>query len=481
MPVHALAARLRDLFRSSASRGTRPVRRPATARLELVALEERSLLAANASGAVTGFVFVDSNRNNVRDAGERGLPGVDVTLLGTSNGGNVRALSTTAADGSFRFDNVQPGTYTANAGPVVGFLGYTSSIQTDVGPGGVTVVGFADVTGGQTVQTEIGFPGVAPEFISRRLFLASTTDASFPFADPGTGVGQASDRENNAPTLKNAIANVNPTGANPADTIIDLAGHFDDTDLTNSQIRFNTSAGTINVELFDRQTPRTVANFFNYILSDRFDNTIFHRLVSNFVLQGGGFEFKTGPSRLDSVDTDPTVQNEFQTLNTRGTIAMAKVGNDPNSATSQFFFNLANNTNLNTQNGGFTVFGRLVGTADQSTIDALARLTIRNLSGGDPNSPFASVPLSNYTGTNFPTDTTASNYALVRDVTVVRRAEFLTYTVVSNSNPNIVAARIEDNRLILDHVANRTGTATITIRATDRFGASVLASFQVTR
>src|SRR5581483_564104 len=112
---------------------------------------------------------------------------------------------------------------------------------------------------------------------------------------------------------------------------------------------------------------------FNYITSNRFDNSIFHRLASGFVLQGGGFTFfndANGNGAIGEIITDPAVQNEFGESNVQGTIAMAKLGNDPNSATSQFFFNLANNSaNLDNQNGGFTVFGRINGPADQTVIN----------------------------------------------------------------------------------------------------------------
>src|SRR5207302_196577 len=166
-------------------------------------------------------------------------------------------------------------------------------------------------------------------------------------------------RANNAPSVKTTISDVS-VGKNSGETVIDLAGNFDDSDITNSQIRFDTSAGPINVELLDKQAPRTVANFFNYINSNRFDNTIFHRLETGFVLQGGGFAFQASPANLVPVLTDPAVQNEFvapsnpkEVVNAPGTIAMAKVASDPNSATSQFFFNLGNNSDLDTENGGF--------------------------------------------------------------------------------------------------------------------------------
>ena len=134
--------------------------------------------------------------------------------------------------------------------------------------------------------------------------------------------------------------------------------------------------------------PQTVANFLNYVKSGRFDNTIFHRLATGFVLQGGGFTLAAAPNTtINPVATGPTVKNEFPSpapttpVNVRGTIAMAKVGSDPNSATSQFFFNLADNhTNLDSQNGGFTVFATIADGFSQRVVDNLASLPVQDQS-----------------------------------------------------------------------------------------------------
>jgi len=94
------------------------------------------------------------------------------------------------------------------------------------------------------------------------------------------------------------------------------------------------------------------------------------------------------------------VTNEFHVSNTRGTLAMAKLPNDPNSATDQWFFNLADNSaNLDTQNGGFTVFGRVIDAAGFATIDAIAAVPTYN-QGGD----FTTIPLRNYSGSGADVD-----------------------------------------------------------------------------
>ncbi len=126
-------------------------------------------------------------------------------------------------------------------------------------------------------------------------------------------------------------------------------------------VEFQTSQGAIKVNLFDQTTPRTVANFLKYIDEQHYTNSVIHRVSSGFVVQGGGFTFE-GNWPLTRIAANPSVINEPVYSNVKGTIAMAKLGNAPNSATDQWFFNLANNaSNLDLQNGGFTVFGQVIG------------------------------------------------------------------------------------------------------------------------
>ncbi len=152
---------------------------------------------------------------------------------------------------------------------------------------------------------------------------------------------------------------------------------------------------TIYLELFD-DTPVTQANFLNYVNDGDYDGVIMHRLVAGFVLQGGGFDLD-----LNAIENDGTIVNEFNRSNVRGTLAMAKVGNDPDSATNQFFFNLADNSGtpplgLDYQNGGFTVFARVLGNG-MTLIDALAGLPTINL-----GSPFDEIPVYPGTSGNIP-------------------------------------------------------------------------------
>jgi cyclophilin family peptidyl-prolyl cis-trans isomerase len=127
-------------------------------------------------------------------------------------------------------------------------------------------------------------------------------------------------------------------------------------------VRLQTTQGAIEINLYDNAAPITVANFLAYVRSGAYTDSLIHRSVPGFVIQGGGYVWVNSNNTVTDVVTRPPIQNEFSASrsNLRGTIAMAKLGGDPNSATSQWFINLANNSSiLDGQNGGFTVFGQV--------------------------------------------------------------------------------------------------------------------------
>ena len=157
--------------------------------------------------------------------------------------------------------------------------------------------------------------------------------------------------------------------------------------LAPTQVCFATNMGEFCVDLLTGSAPNTVANFLHYVADRDYDSTLIHRSVQNFVIQGGGY--KSSPFARSVPEDDP-IANEFNVPNTRGTLAMAKVGGEPDSATSQWFVNLADNSSLDTDNGGFTVFAR-VREQDMPVIDAIADLPAWNL--GFLNDAFVSAPL----------------------------------------------------------------------------------------
>lgn len=176
--------------------------------------------------------------------------------------------------------------------------------------------------------------------------------------------------------------------------------------------RMQTSSGIIDVQLYENAAPLTVDNFLSYVKSGAYKNTLIHRSVPGFVIQGGGFFWDNSASKIYSVITNPPVTNEFSSdrSNIRGTIAMAKLGNDPNSATSQWFFNLSDNSaNLDAQNGGFTVFGKVLHNG-MSVADTIAALPTVNGGGA-----FSSLPLA----TPIVTDLQMSNLVLIKQVSIL--------------------------------------------------------------
>ncbi|MCX6973824.1 MAG: peptidylprolyl isomerase, partial [Verrucomicrobia bacterium] len=147
----------------------------------------------------------------------------------------------------------------------------------------------------------------------------------------------------------------------------------------NSVVRFSSNVGEIDIELFDTEKPLTVANFLFYVNAGRYNQSFIHRSVPGFVIQGGGFGLN-GTAILPLTPA-AEVLNEPGISNLRGTIAMAKLGSSPHSATSQWFINLADNSqNLDAQNGGFTVFGRVLGNG-MAVADRVASLKTQNLGG----------------------------------------------------------------------------------------------------
>ena len=132
-----------------------------------------------------------------------------------------------------------------------------------------------------------------------------------------------------------------------------------------TRVEVQTSQGNFTIELYPEKAPKTVANFLQYVNSDFYKGTIFHRVINNFMIQGGGFT-----RDLSEKPTNAPIKNEANNglLNELGTIAMART-NDPDSATSQFFINLTNNQFLNYSNPtpelmGYCVFGKVISGLD---------------------------------------------------------------------------------------------------------------------
>jgi cyclophilin family peptidyl-prolyl cis-trans isomerase len=149
---------------------------------------------------------------------------------------------------------------------------------------------------------------------------------------------------------------------------------------------FETSYGNFTIELFDKEAPVTVENFLQYVDDGFFNETVFHRVMPGFVIQGGGFT-----PEMKQKDTRDPIQNEADNgvKNERGTLSMART-QDVNSATSQFFINLSDNAFLDhgTRDFGYAVFGKVVEGMD--VVDEIAKVKTGN-SGFHQNVPVEPV------------------------------------------------------------------------------------------
>ncbi|WP_371929838.1 peptidylprolyl isomerase [Uliginosibacterium sp. 31-16] len=149
------------------------------------------------------------------------------------------------------------------------------------------------------------------------------------------------------------------------------------------QVKIVTSMGDITLELNADKAPQTVANFLKYVEDKHYDGTIFHRVIKDFMIQGGGFT-----QQMEQKPTQPPVKNEASNglKNERGSIAMARTG-DPHSATAQFFINTVNNSFLDYpgQDGwGYCVFGKVI--AGMDVVDKIRAVATTNAG------PYQNVP-----------------------------------------------------------------------------------------
>jgi cyclophilin family peptidyl-prolyl cis-trans isomerase len=292
--------------------------------------------------------------------------------------------------------------------------------------------------------------------------------------------------QNVPPVITNPILDATLFRGGSAE-VIPLTDDFSDPDTT--ALRLTTVLGDIDIALYDQRTPITVANFLQYINEGRYfpiDPTtqkvaplFFHRSLPGFLIQSGGWVatvLSSSPSTASptQVLNFGEIQNEPGISNTRGTIAMAKIDGFPDSATSEWFINLADNggppNNLDTTNGGSTVFARVFG--DGMTVaDAIAAVP-RFPEGA----PFDSLPLLNYTVDDFNKHhpITPANLVTIPGISFIPSLSF----TAASDHPELASVVISGTDLLV--TPQQLGTATITVTATDVDGASVSQSFDVT-
>lgn len=161
----------------------------------------------------------------------------------------------------------------------------------------------------------------------------------------------------------------------------------------NPKVLMETSKGDITIELYEKEAPRTVKNFLSYASEGFYNNLIFHRVIKDFMIQGGGFDTEMIPK-----DTKAPIKNEARRGlgNNRGTIAMARKPK-PHTASAQFFINLVDNESLNHSNDthegfGYAVFGEVI--KGMNVVDSIARVKT-GIFNGFPNVPKEPILIKN--------------------------------------------------------------------------------------
>lgn len=281
------------------------------------------------------------------------------------------------------------------------------------------------------------------------------------------------------------------SGLAGAPLTVDLNAAFGTEAIDDQVVRFTSqfSVGGVPVvmdmALFSNRTPVTRQNFLKYVTDGDYVNSFIHRSVPGFVIQGGAYGVNPS-NQIFAVPTDAPIANEFGVSNTLGTISMAKLGGDPDSATSQWFVSLGENSdNLDLQNGGFTVFGRIT----KSTLgnaEAFGNPTIFPVfdysgglnSDGNLGSPFGELPLFY---THVPPNLFIEQLLLFSSVSLVSlpageagEITTLTYSIVSNINPAVATANVLPGGLLnISPIAGQSGSTVITVRATDSVGNTV--------
>ena len=200
-----------------------------------------------------------------------------------------------------------------------------------------------------------------------------------------------------------------------------------------------TNMGDFEINLFDQTTPKTVTNFLTYVRDGAYNNSVIHRSLKDFVIQGGGKRYSGNNSApFTDIPARGPVDNEPKLSNVRGTVAMAKINNSPNSATTNWYVNIKDNSaNLDKDNGGYTVFGVVTGTG-MSIVDSINTLYV-------PGGTFREAPLRNYSLTDWTNKVpvTASNLVTIERMTIIDDSP--TTAANLNPKPNTLISQVTDS------------------------------------
>ncbi|PTX91646.1 peptidylprolyl isomerase [Opitutus sp. ER46] len=282
--------------------------------------------------------------------------------------------------------------------------------------------------------------------------------------------------QTSVPTFSRAVGErvLTPNGAA---VTINLADYFTVPGVTGEVVLFDTSFGKFAVDLRRDVAPRHVENFLGYVQRGDYTNSFFHRSAAfdasgNSIIQGGGYTISAAGAA--QIPAQAPVPLEYRLANERGTLAAARAPGDVNSATSQWYFNVRDNSALlnEANNGGYTVFGRVIGNG-MSVVDAIAAQPRVDAP------PFSELPVRDYAGG----DVQIPNLILVNFVQPINLfpgsagQSLVTFTAQSSAT-TIVAAALNGSQLTL--TPGLAGTAYVTVRASDVSGSSVEGRIRVT-
>ena len=263
-------------------------------------------------------------------------------------------------------------------------------------------------------------------------------------------------------------------------TTLKLPKKFGASDAIGSVVELQTNNPLGNqsffLELFDKKgsaervTKSTAKNFLKYVKDDLYDRSIFHRSVAGFVLQGGGFSAPLVSSAAGGMPTEISdfgmVANQPGNSNLMGTVAMAKIGGQPDSATNQWFVNLSDNTFLDEQNQGFTVFGRVLGSG-MDVVDDLASADVFNFGGVVSQLPLWASPGS-------VVDVQPEDYLTIDSARKLSaKKQPFTLTVESSGEDLLTAKVTRKQRIKLKASAGATGEVEVNVRSVSLVDGSI--------
>ncbi|MGZ0709876.1 peptidylprolyl isomerase [Coraliomargarita sp. W4R53] len=412
-------------------------------------------------------IYTYANGSLVNDLGSVAANSTAVTIMGLSGGQSVQ-YAIIAFSAANEYDG---GILT----PLVTMPDYQTRYGHEATVGEpFSAILYSDVFGLQTSATLTGLPSGATFTAATRTFEFTPTEAGELFLNLEVHYSDGFS------IIETVSIRILPAASGPVEAValpsfdyypdvgvqtVDLDAYFEDPDCSRA-VRMTYTLGAVDIILYEDATPATVANFLAYVNgtgAGAYDGAMIHRSMSNFVIQGGGYR-PIGESDFESVTDLAPVANEPGLENVRGTLSMAKLGGDPDSATNEWFVSLGDNrSNLDFQNGGFTVFARVAGDG-MTVIDSIAALPTGSYNAITVDGAARAGLLSDCPMNAATAPATMEQDKLVRILSAVEVAP-LAYSIVSNSNTTVATATIDNGSLQITPLA--AGSCTLRVSVTD--------------